>query len=103
MQIYRYNIYVSFEKDEGRRKELDTETREKERGRKKDTRKGDGGMKRVGRKDERGEGRHNLRWGREDRSSSNEWITLSITQITENLINLFFSIFFYMIENQNVA
>ena len=35
MQIYRYNIYMSFEKDEGRRTELDTETREKERGRKK--------------------------------------------------------------------
>ena len=63
----------------------------------------EGGMKGVGGKDDKGEGRHNLRWGREDRSSSNERITLSITQITENLINLFFQLFFYMIENQNVA
>ena len=60
-------------------------------------------MKGVGRKDDKGEGRHNLRWRREDRSISNEWITLLITQITENLINLFFSTFYYMIENQNVA
>ena len=73
-------------------------TREKERGRKKERkdwkgRNKEGGMKGVGRKDDKGEGRHNLRWGREDRSSSNEWITLPITQITENLINLFFQLF----------
>ena len=54
----------------------------------------EGGMKGVGRKGEKGEGRHNLRWGREDRISLNEWITLSIKQITENLINLFFQLFF---------
>ena len=93
---------MCFEKDEGRGtgEEVDTERHEKRRGEgrkkgrigkegmKKDRK--EGGMKGVGRKDEKGEGRHNLRWGREDRSCSNEWITLLITQITENLINLFF-------------
>ena len=89
---------MCFEIDEGRGTELDTKRHEKRRGERRMK-----GWKGVGRKGEKGERRHNLRWGREDRSISNKWITLSITQITENLINIFFSTFYYMIENQNVA